>query len=466
MTRRVLVTGSRTFTDTTVIRDALAAQWGDGTAVLVTGACPRGADRLAEQCWTAWGGRVERHPADWSRHGRAAGFRRNTHMVAAGADVCLAFLHGPSRGTRHTAELATRSGIPTRRYPHPDTTDTTDTAMTTENDGPHDHDHARTPSDPPASASRSVLGESMAVLWQRWQDWNARDITEHAARAAEARGDRRGAAVLRTAHSGAGPTAMEALTAQADLAARLSERQWQTVRAAREQGASWAQIADTTGTDPAAARARYLDAVHTHEVAGAFATPEAADVAWAAAGPDVDEQPDSTRATADETMDGVGLPPQMLDGIAQRRTGPTGRDDPAELQARLAELRERVAAATGTPAGGWQTVGAEQAAHDLAARGVDLDTARAMIADYLRETSTRVGVPAHEWGLDQGDLDAVAADHQLPTTLPPAAAYATTRCDDADQARIAELSRCPTDDDTGEGATADEVGDDGVGWSR
>lgn len=51
MTRRVLVTGSRTWTDATTIRQALAEVWGDGTAVLVSGACSKGADRLAEQLW-------------------------------------------------------------------------------------------------------------------------------------------------------------------------------------------------------------------------------------------------------------------------------------------------------------------------------------------------------------------------------------------------------------------------------
>jgi len=114
--RRVLVTGSRTWTDTQAIRDALAAVWGDGTAVLVSGACPGGADRLAEQCWTSWGGTVERHPADWDRYGRAAGPRRNTAMVALGADVCLAFPLGASPGTRHCMRMANAAGMPIRDY--------------------------------------------------------------------------------------------------------------------------------------------------------------------------------------------------------------------------------------------------------------------------------------------------------------------------------------------------------------
>lgn len=115
MRRRVLVTGSRNWQDRQVIRDALARVW-HPEAVLVSGACPTGADALCEACWSHWGGQVERHPADWGRLGRAAGPRRNAQMVALGADVCLAFILDGSSGATQTAALAQRAGILTRIF--------------------------------------------------------------------------------------------------------------------------------------------------------------------------------------------------------------------------------------------------------------------------------------------------------------------------------------------------------------
>lgn len=133
---RILVTGSRSWTDRAVIRAALAEVWHPGT-MLVSGACPGGADALCEACWSRWGGPVERHPAHWRPNGsfdRAAGFRRNAAMVAEGADLCLAFIRDKSAGATHTARLAWQAGIRTRIYRA-----TTGTSSVTR------HDYWRTP---------------------------------------------------------------------------------------------------------------------------------------------------------------------------------------------------------------------------------------------------------------------------------------------------------------------------------
>lgn len=120
--QRVLITGSQLWTDTTVIRDALAEVWHPNT-ILMSGACPRGADRLCEACWTHWGGRVDRYPAQWvqdGRYRRDAGFSRNEEMVRAavdlGAERCLAFILDDSSGATHTSDLARQAGIWTTVY--------------------------------------------------------------------------------------------------------------------------------------------------------------------------------------------------------------------------------------------------------------------------------------------------------------------------------------------------------------
>ena len=48
---RVLVTGSRTWADEAVIAAALREHWHDGNALLISGACPRGTDAIAERLW-------------------------------------------------------------------------------------------------------------------------------------------------------------------------------------------------------------------------------------------------------------------------------------------------------------------------------------------------------------------------------------------------------------------------------
>lgn len=130
--KRVLVTGSRDWGDAPAIRGALhewwvAAGW-PKAPVLVSGACPTGADAIAEHLWSQQGWPVELHPVtleEWSSVGPKAGPERNRRMVNAGADVCFAFVgfcSSPrcrvpgdhwSHGATGCAELAREAGIRT-----------------------------------------------------------------------------------------------------------------------------------------------------------------------------------------------------------------------------------------------------------------------------------------------------------------------------------------------------------------
>lgn len=144
---RVLVTGSRTWDDAKTIREALEAvsrgiaEAGWAPLVVVHGACPNGADEIADR-WVreraaGWARIIadgsgkewplltaERHPALWQKFNKRAGIIRNEQMVSRGADLCLAFIRDDSPGATHCAELASDRGIPLRvwRYGEPGVT--------------------------------------------------------------------------------------------------------------------------------------------------------------------------------------------------------------------------------------------------------------------------------------------------------------------------------------------------------
>jgi hypothetical protein len=115
---RLLVCGSRTWTDRPrlwQVLDQVVSEHSDGEVTVVEGDA-RGADRLAGQLARERGWRLERYPADWTRQGRAAGFRRNARMLREGRpDLVVAFTVGPLQHSRGTADMVRRAcaaGVP------------------------------------------------------------------------------------------------------------------------------------------------------------------------------------------------------------------------------------------------------------------------------------------------------------------------------------------------------------------
>lgn len=52
-------------------------------------------------------------PADWDKHGKSAGYKRNEEM-ARNADALIAFWDGKSKGTKHMIDIARECNLPAR----------------------------------------------------------------------------------------------------------------------------------------------------------------------------------------------------------------------------------------------------------------------------------------------------------------------------------------------------------------
>ena len=117
---RILVTGSRDWPSEPLIQQALMNWWLENDqpydVTLVSGACPTGADAMAERVALTQGWTVELHPANWDRYGKRAGFVRNEQMVESKPDVCLAFIYNKSKGATMTDLMARGHDVPTRTW--------------------------------------------------------------------------------------------------------------------------------------------------------------------------------------------------------------------------------------------------------------------------------------------------------------------------------------------------------------
>jgi len=106
---KLAIIGSREFNDYNLLKKSLEHYKFKITKV-VSGAA-RGADSLGEK-W-AIENKIETliFPADWDKHGKAAGFIRNEDIIK-NCDCCIAFWDGKSPGTKHSISLCEKLNKP------------------------------------------------------------------------------------------------------------------------------------------------------------------------------------------------------------------------------------------------------------------------------------------------------------------------------------------------------------------
>lgn len=107
---RVIIAGTRNFSDYPLMKDKLdRLRASIGVFEVVSGGAT-GADSLGEKYAEENKLPIKRFIPDWDKFGKAAGYKRNEEM-AQYADGCIVFWDGKSKGTEHMINLAKKYNI-------------------------------------------------------------------------------------------------------------------------------------------------------------------------------------------------------------------------------------------------------------------------------------------------------------------------------------------------------------------
>lgn len=107
---RTIIAGSRTLSDIQQLYLALNnCSWSSQISTVISGGA-RGADFLGQLFAKQFNLPLEIYAADWTKHGRSAGYLRNVQM-AEKAQALIALWDQKSSGTRHMVEVALNLGL-------------------------------------------------------------------------------------------------------------------------------------------------------------------------------------------------------------------------------------------------------------------------------------------------------------------------------------------------------------------
>ncbi|ANA87300.1 DprA-like DNA processing chain A [Gordonia phage Kampe] len=112
--KKILVTGSRNWTSSTLIYSAITDCIDVSKPLdylIIEGENPRGADIIARGIAWGLGIPVLGVRAEWEKYGNRAGMIRNLAMIEMKPDIVLAFPLEDSRGTIHCMNAARKAGI-------------------------------------------------------------------------------------------------------------------------------------------------------------------------------------------------------------------------------------------------------------------------------------------------------------------------------------------------------------------
>jgi len=109
---KTIIAGSRSIQSFETVKLAIfnASMCGIPEITQVVSGTARGVDLLGEKYARLHNISIKQFPAEWSKYGKSAGYKRNVQM-AIYADALISVWDGESRGSQHMINIAKEHGL-------------------------------------------------------------------------------------------------------------------------------------------------------------------------------------------------------------------------------------------------------------------------------------------------------------------------------------------------------------------